>query len=361
MKEKSDIVKLPNISAKFVKVFAVILLMTAFGGGYYYLHRGEVSTDDAAIDGRVVTLSPKVQGYVKEMYMEDNQVVKAGDVLLKIDPTDYLIRRDKAKAALLAAEAAARAGASQLQTTAVTAPSAVDAADAEVRAAEATWEKSLADLIRAQELYAAGAFSRQQLDQAVATEKKDRSASEKLRAELRSARTAPTVIESVKDTSDQLAAAVKQAEAELAQAEADLANTVVTAPMDGRVTKRGVEVGSYVQASQQLASLVGTEVWVTANFKETQLEDIRPGQLVDISVDAYPNLQLRGRVESLQAGTGGQFSLFPAENATGNFVKTVQRVPVKIVFETQPDGSAELSKGMSVIPTVHTRASGSNP
>jgi membrane fusion protein (multidrug efflux system) len=149
-------------------------------------------------------------------------------------------------------------------------------------------------------------------------------------------------------------AQVRQAEADLAQAETDLANTKVIAAIDGRITKRSVEIGNYVQTGQQLATLVGTELWVVANFKETQLDHMRTGQPVSIRIDAFPSVKLSGKVDSFQAGTGSHFSLFPAENATGNFVKTVQRVPVKIVFDAPPDAALPLGPGMSVIPTVYT-------
>ena len=295
-----------------------------------------------------------MQGYIKTLNIHDNQLVKAGDVLLEIDPTDYIIRRDRAKAALASAKAAANASRNNLEIAAVSAPSNLDAAAAQVVSAQATWEKSLADRQRMESLYDAGACSRQQLDQAVATEKSDRSALEKLRAELRSANTAPNVVAAAKDTSDQLQAQVSQAQADLAQAETDLANTKIIAPMDGRITKRSVDTGDYVQAGQQLCTLVNPELWVIANFKETQLTHMRPGQPVDIRIDAFPGVRLHGTVDSLQAGTGSYFSLFPAENATGNFVKVVQRVPVKIVFDSPPDASLPLGPGMSVVPTVFT-------
>ncbi|MBP2626611.1 MAG: secretion protein HlyD family protein [Firmicutes bacterium] len=347
-----------KITAKFIKIFIVFLFILGGVGTYYYLQRGEISTDNAAIDGRTVVISPKVQGYVKNLHMQDNQLVKAGEVLLEIDPTDYLIRRDRAKATLAAAQAAANASHRNLETTAVSAPSTIDGAQAQVASAKATWEKSLSDMQRMESLFNAGACSEQQLDQAIATERSSRSTLNKMRADLRSANTATSVIAAAKDTSEQLQAQVKQAEVDLVQAENDLANTKIIAPIDGRITKRSVEIGNYVQAGQQLSSLVGTELWIIANFKETQLEHLQPGQAVDIRIDAFPNVKLSGKVDSMQAGTGGHFSLFPAENATGNFVKIVQRVPVKIVFDSLPDESIHLGPGMSVTPTVHTVGAG---
>jgi len=343
-----------KINTKFIKIFIVLALIVGGSGTYYYLQRGEVATDNAAIDGRTVVLSPKVQGYVKSIHIQDNQLVKAGDVLVEIDPTDYIIRRDRAKATLAAAQAAANASHSNLETTIIAAPSTIDGAQAQVAAAEATWEKAANDRQRMENLYSAGACSQQELDQAVAVERTSHSTLDKMRADLRSANTAPSVIAAAKDTSEQIQDQVRQAEVDLAQAENDLANTKIIAPMDGRITKRSVEMGNYVQVGQQLSSLVGTELWITANFKETQLEHMQIGQTVDIRIDAFPNVKLSGKVDSIQAGTGGHFSLFPAENATGNFVKIVQRVPVKIVFDSLPDESLHLGLGMSVMPTVHT-------
>jgi membrane fusion protein (multidrug efflux system) len=245
-----------------------------------------------------------------------------------------------------------------LETVAISAPADMNAAQAQVVSAEATWEKTLSDRKRMESLFGEGACSRQQLDQAIATEKSDRATLEKLRANLRSVTTVPSVVAAAKDTSDQLQAQVSQAQADLAQAEFDLANTKIIAPMDGRITKRSIEIGSYVQVGQQLTSLVGTELWVVANFKENQMDHMQPGQAVDIRIDAFPDVKLQGKVDSIQSGTGAYFSLFPAENATGNFVKTVQRIPVKIVFDSPPEETLLLGAGMSVIPTVHTGRAG---
>lgn len=347
-----------KLSTKFVKLLLILLVVLIGGATYYHLHRGEISTDNAIIDARTVAISPKVQGYIKTLHIQDNQLVKAGDVLVEIDPADYITNRDRAKASLAAAKAAANASRNNLETTTVSAPSSMDAANAEVAAAKATWENAFSNMQRMENLWSAGACSQQQLDQAIATEKSLRFTLEKMRANLRSTTTGPNVIAASKDTSEQLQAQVQKAEFELAQAERDLANTKIIAPMDGRITKRSVEVGNYVQVGTQLTSLVGTELWVIANFKETQLEHMHPGQTVDIRIDAFPNVKLHGKVESIQSGTGARFSLFPAENATGNFVKTVQRLPVKIVFDTIPEDNLPLGPGMSVIPTVYTESLG---
>ncbi|MDE1900368.1 MAG: HlyD family secretion protein [Alphaproteobacteria bacterium] len=339
-------------TSRLVLIVAALALVA--GGGFYaYDHRYEESTDDATIDGTIVTISPKISGYVKTLNITDNQRVKAGDVLLEIDPADYIVRRDRAQAALAAAEAAEAAGQNNARTTSVSAPSDLDAARAQVAAAQANWVKAASDLKRMQAL-SNEARSQQQLDQAIAAEKSARSALEDAQAKLRSAQTAPETVARAEATSRQLAAQVKQAQADLAQAEIDLADTKVVAPIDGYITKRSVDQGTYVQAGQALGSLVGTDMWVTANFKETQLTHMHRGQPVSIDVDAYPGVTIKGKVDSIQAGTGAFFSTFPPENATGNFVKIVQRVPVKITFDGALPPDVKLGPGLSVEPTVDT-------
>lgn len=334
----------------------IALGLALVGGIYVFAHRYDESTDDAALDGRVVMLSPKISGYVKNLNIDDNQMVHAGDVLLEIDPADYITRRDHAAAALAAAVAAASGGRTNAETTSVSAPSNLDAAQAQVNVAQANLTKAENDLKRMQSL-SREARSQEQLDQAIVSEKTARSNLDDAQARLRNAQTAPKAIAQAEATRDQLAAQVRQAQADLAQAELDLANTKITAPMDGHVTRRSVERGNYIQPGQSLGSLVSSDMWVTANFKENQLAHMRVGQHVDLTLDAYPNLKLTGKIDSIQAGTGAVFSTFPAENATGNFVKIVQRVPVKIMFEPKPDPGLMMGLGMSVTPTVDTSSS----
>jgi membrane fusion protein (multidrug efflux system) len=329
-------------------VFAAVAL------SYAFMHRGQESTDDATIEAHVVSISPKVSGYVKTLNIIDNQQVKAGDVLLEIDPADYIIKRDRARANLAAAKAASESSGHTLATTQVSAPSNLDAAEAQVKAAEANYDKAVLDLKRMKRL-SNEARSREQLDAAVAAEQSAFSNLEDARARLRSAKTAPKTIAAAEANEEQLQAEVKQAEADLATAEKDLSDTKIISPIDGRITKRGVEKGDFVQPGQTLGYLVGNEKWVIADFKETQLQHMQPGQHVVIHIDAFPNTELEGKIDSLQAGTGVRFSAFPPENATGNYVKIVQRVPVKIVFDPAPDPNLPLGPGMSVVPTVYTR------
>jgi len=342
-----------SLSRSKLTLLSVVTMVGLAIAIYVWLERGQESTDDAALNSHTVTLSPKVSGYVKVLNIKDNQRVKAGELLLEIDPTDYSIRRDKALAAYEAAKAAASVSHSNMETTNISAPSNRDAAQAQVESASANWEKAKHDLVRMQKL-SNEARSQEQLDLAIANEKATQSFLIDARAKLRTAETAPKTMAAARAMNEQLSAQLNQAKADLAQADNDLANTKLKAVMDGVITNRGVEQGNYVQVGQQLGSLVGTEFWITANYKETQLEHIRIGQPVKVTIDAFPELSLKAKVDSIQAGTGAYFSAFPPQNATGNFVKIVQRVPVKIVFDSQPDATLPLGPGMSVIPTVIT-------
>lgn len=331
----------------------VILTVLVLAGLWMFIHRGQESTDDAQIEAHVVTISPKISGYVKTVNVVDNQRVKTGDVILEIDPADYIIKRDHAKYALEAAEARLNASGSNLETTKISAPSNMDAAKATVAAAQATLKQAQSELTRMKSLNDE-ARSRQQLDNAIAAEKNARASLENAKAQLKSAQTAPKAIAAAKSGRDELEAIAKQAEADLAQAEKDLADTKVLAPMDGRITKKGVEVGDYVEPGAAMGYLVSNEMWVVANYKETQLKHMRLGQSVDISVDAYGN-ELEGKIDSIQTGTGVRFSAFPPENASGNYVKIVQRVPVKITITSKYDDNEHIiGPGMSVTPIVHT-------
>ena len=272
---------------------AIVAVLLVLGGVAYWRYASaRVSTDDAFIEGRIVRISPQVAGQVARRLVDDNQRVKDGDLLVQLDDREYRALSEQATAQAHAAEVAA--------------------------------ENAAVDARRAQELFNRQLVARQALDTAVAT-----------------ARTQAAQAE----------AARKQA----AEAVLKLSYTRITAPEPGRVTNRTVEEGHYVQVGQALMSIVPDELWVVANYKETQLAKLRPGQPATIRVDAYPGLVLRGHVDSVQAGTGARFSLLPPENATGNYVKVVQRVPVKIVLDEPPPAGYALGPGMSVVPTVSVR------
>lgn len=337
----------------------MILVLAAIGlvagGAWYYLDTAhQESTDDAFTDGRAVAISPKVPGYVTELAVDDNQFVKAGQVLAVIDPRDYHVACDKARATLQLAEA-------QLANAQLAAKMARTTYPADLASAQSLRDSAGASLARAE-----ADFNRQQQVDRRATTQQDVDAAT---AGLRSARAtmadAAAKLRKAELVSENVAAAdalvsqsvgqVAQAQADLAQAELNLSHTRILAPQDGWVTKRAFEEGAYVQAGQSLMALVSPRIWVTANFKESQLAHMRPGQRVSIAVDAYPDLVLSGKVDTIQMGSGSRFSTFPAENATGNFIKIVQRVPVKIVIDKGLDPNIPLPLGISVEPTVTVR------
>ncbi|PZO88973.1 MAG: HlyD family secretion protein [Micavibrio aeruginosavorus] len=343
-----------KISPKKLVILAVLLAGCALALFEWVSNYGEVHTDDAAIEAHIIPVAAKVPGYVVELNVADNQIVKKGDILLKIDARDYTAALDEAKAKLSAAEARLIAGQHNFASTSVSAPSNLTSAKAQVVSATADLKNAQQALNRLQKL-SDDARSRQSLDDAVAVEKRARANLEDANARLRTAETAPDAVAASEASVKELEAAVSEAQAAVQMAQNNLDDTVVRAAEDGRITRKNVEVGSYIQTGQQLTVLVSKDIWVVANFKETQLEGMQAGQLVDIEIDAYPGKILAGKVDSVQAGTGARFSLFPPENATGNFVKIVQRVPVKILFENAPAEELHLGPGMSVIPTVHLK------
>jgi membrane fusion protein (multidrug efflux system) len=302
------------------------------------------STDDAFIEGHVAAIAPQVAGRVLEVVARDNQEVRQGDVLVKIDPRDYQAKLDQARANLTGARSRQEQAKAQL---------AVDEAkagqeQAGVTAAEAEASRAQADLKR-YEAVESRAVSRSQMDLA---ETQARSSSAQVEVARNKALAAEAQAGLSRANIATAIADVQQAEATARQAELDLSYTQITAPADGFVTRRTAEAGAYVQPGQALLAIVPREVWVVANFKETQLTHMRPGQTVQIKVDAYPQTTFQGRVDSIQAGSGARFSLMPPENASGNYVKVVQRVPVKIVLDEAAGSRHLLGPGMSVTPRV---------
>lgn len=343
------------MSRKSIKIAAVLLVAALAASGYYSAFvRGKETTDDAHIEASIVPISAKISGYVKELRVQDNQIVHAGDVLLTLDPADYQIVVDKAQAALEAATAQYEQATQNLAVTKVVSPSSLAAAQAAVASARADYDRAVKDASRNRRLKGIAAAERV-IEQSNADEKMARAKLEQAEASLRSAETSGQTIAGADAGVRMLQAQVAEKKADLAAAQKNLADTSVTAPIDGKVTARTVETGSFVQPGQALMTVSGTSLWVVANYKETQLERMKAGQRVDISVDALSHKVLRGHIESVQAGTGARLSLFPPENATGNFVKVVQRVPVKIVFDDAPDPRLPLAPGMSVVTTVRVK------
>jgi membrane fusion protein, multidrug efflux system len=327
-----------------------IIIGTALSLGLivaWWLHaRHYESTDDAFIDTRTVQISSQVAAAIVDVPVTDNQLVEAGAVLVRLDDRDYVAQRDQAKAQVDQAQASVDNLVAQIATQ----EAKIDQADKQVAQAQAalTFAKQQAD--RYQQLAAKGSGTVEQAQQYASNLLQSQATLAATQANATATEKQIPVLEAQRDLANgQLA----QARATLAQAEANFSRTVITAPVAGRVTKLTAAKGVYAGVGQTLMMFVPRDVWVTANFKETQLDLMRPGQPVEIGIDAYPDQTFKGHVDSIQSGSGTAFSLLPVENATGNYVKIVQRVPVKIVFDKPPD--VLLGPGMSVVPTVKVR------
>lgn len=339
--------------AKWV-LLLILLAVVSAGTGYWYLTRNEITTDDAYTDGNAVMVAPQVAGTVVALEVTDNQHVKAGQVLLKIDPRAYQAARDEAAGDLAVAQAQLSDARARLASARITYPAKLAEAQAQRAVAQAAQFKARTDLRRQQSLPKM-ATTQQDLDNAEAAKRSADAQVAQAEANLRSADTVQQSIDQAAAQVKQLQGQVELAKARLAQAQLNLDWTVLRAPQAGWVTKRNVNQGNYVTPGQALLSLVTAQVWITANFKEGDLARMRPGQKVDISVDAYPSLHLKGHVDSIQLGSGSRFSAFPVENATGNFVKVVQRVPVKIDIDSGLPPNFPLPLGLSVEPTIHLK------
>lgn len=401
----------------------LFLIGLSYGGYLWYDSRTHVSTDDAYVAAHMAPVSARVSGTVVEVLVDDNRDVKAGDVLVRLDPNDYEVALAQARAAAEAAKAdldnslvnvpltdettqslvrqaeAALAGSQDASQVAAhdleerqgqlkAKRAAEAAARAAVRASEADLERARLDRVRTKELVDAKMIAQQDFDHADATFQSARAALDASREKLIQAGEeilqVEATVRSQTSTVAQTQQRVKEAEAALSnarsqrqqvrvrqtqveaargrlaqaaanlrQAELNLEYATVRAPVGGRVTKKTVEVGQVVQSGQSLLAVVDLDnVWVVANYKETELTHVRPGQRATVVVDTYPGAAFKARVDSVQAGSGAVFSLLPPENATGNFVKVVQRVPVKLVFERGENSRHLLVPGMSVVPTI---------
>jgi membrane fusion protein, multidrug efflux system len=330
---------------RLLLVLAVGAALVGGGVMWWLGARQWVTTDDAFIDVHMVHIAPEVAGRVARVLVDDNQQVKAGQLLVALDPAIYQARLDQAVA--LHAAAAGNLAQAQAQRNADVADA--EEARAEVGVAEANAANAASQLKRTQSLVEREFASRQQLDNNIAAARGSDStlvaAQKKLAAAEARLEVATSQIATAKANFD--SAAAQEEEARL-----DLAYTRVSAPKSGWVAHKSVAVGDYVQVGQNLMAVVPLKVWVTANFKETELDGIRTGQPVEIRIDAYPDKVFHGHVDSFEAGSGTAFSLLPPENATGNYVKVVQRVPVKVVFDDPPDPHFPLGPGMSVVPSV---------
>ncbi len=436
MKQPADKQQSGKKRALTILAAIAILLTLVFGLRYYFFAMSHESTDDAFIEGHVVPISPKVAGHIAKLYVDDNQMVRKGDLLMEIDARDYQARLDQSKAELSAAlskqkaaevnvtltQVTSGAGITQASSDLQSAQSSVQTAQAqvsakreklsaahaqvltaqateeqvrsEVKAAQAEAARAADDVVRYQQLFDRDEISRQQLDHAIATEKEasaqlegthkkvvasnarieemraaEKEAAESLRqaesqtaeaqahvgaaiGRLNQANAAPQQVAVSKLQAEMATAEIEQLQAKVKQAELDLSYTKIYAPETGRITRKNIEEGAYAQVGQAMFAIVPSNVWVIANFKETQLTHMRPGQPVEIKVDAYPGIAFKGHIESFQEGAGARFSLLPPENASGNYVKVVQRVPVKILFDEMPDENHLIAPGMSVEPEV---------
>jgi membrane fusion protein (multidrug efflux system) len=336
-------------------ILIVIAVIAIIGGLIFWLMtRNQVSTDDAYTEGNAVSIAPKVSGYVVENRINDNVFVHAGDLLLKIDPRDYLVACEQAQANLDAAVAQQTGAEVDLHTSRVRAPANLAQARAQLAQARANLAQSDNDSKR-QHGVDPRATTQTNVDQSTTAVRSNAANVQSAEAQVSVAALVKETIETAQATVTQRKAQVEQAQANLAQAKLNLSYTDVTAPQDGQITRRNVDLGTYLQAGEQVFYLVTRNVWVIANYKETQLDRMRVGQRVDIQVDAYSDLHLTGHIDSIQGGSGARFTAFPAENATGNFVKIVRRVPVKILIDHGLENWPVLPLGLSVEPTVYVR------
>ena len=338
----------------YVRIGMVIVVIGLIAGGlwYYESTKGVVSTDDAYTDGRVMTIAPHVTGYVISLDVNDNQFVHKGDPLIHIDPRDYQASLEQAQGQLGTALGQLAAAQQGLAVAQVSFPARLEQARAQLLDAQANLFKAQTDQRRQLSLPRA-ATTGQAVDYANAALRSAEAQVTSAEAAVQQATPVKPNISQVGAQVKQLGGSISQAHAAITQAQLNLEWCVVRAPADGWITKRNVETGNYVQPGAQIFSIVSPDVWITANFKETQLAHMRPGQYVTIDVDSYPSLKLTGHVDSIQLGSGSKFTAFPPENATGNFVKIVQRVPVKIIIDGGLDPNLPLPLGISVEPTVN--------
>jgi len=378
---------------KWIVLLIVIMVVGSLGTWYWLVWRGYEQTDDAFIEGNVIPISARVSGQVVSVAVDDNRMVQKDQTLTVIDPSDIDARLRQAEATLeathakkqvassnvalvkantQAALAQAQAGVEEANALVNSAEAQVASVQADVTAADAEATRRQADLKRYLALDPQ-VVSRQVLDAAkaaadaadalLAASRKRVGAAEaqvgeakarvaRAKGVLAAAQTGPEQVLNAEAQERAAQAAVQEVQAVVEAVKLEKSYTTIVAPVAGRITRKTVQTGQYLQVGQIILAIVPQEVWIVANFKETQLTHMRPGQAVDISVDAYPGTTFHGKVDSIQAGTGARFSMLPPENATGNYVKVVQRVPVKIVLDNAPGGGELLVPGMSVVPTV---------
>jgi membrane fusion protein (multidrug efflux system) len=334
---------------KKIKALLILLTVIIIGGWFglrlFISSRSNIETDNAFIEARIVPVSPKISGTVARVLVNDNQFVKQGDLLLEIDERDYQLQIAQAAAGVGIAEN--ETGGEQMK---------VEGARAAQQSAKARFDQALLDQNRAKKLFSRDVLPKEQLDRTTTALRVSEAQLKEAEGALRRAQAEAGLV-----TRAGSRAKILQRRAQLDEAELQLSYTKIYAPRDGYITRKSVEAGVNIQAGQPLMAIVPLqEAWITANYKERQITWLKPGQKVEFSVDAYPGKTFSGTVDSIMAGTGAAFSLLPPENATGNYVKVVQRVPVKINIDKNADPDRLLRVGMSVIPVVLTGRSSSD-
>lgn len=362
--KQSEVSKQSNNHRRKVAAAIVFVILAVIGAVvvYFYIRykATHITTDDAFVDGNIHTIASKVPGTVVKIYVNDNQFIKKGDILLELDPADYDVKVNEALSGLNVEKAKiseidARGEAARKRVSEMKA--AVEAARANLELQEANLKQAEIDIKRTENLYKKDAVSKERYDRAMTGYKvalaQVKAAGEQLNQAERALETQNAVVRQVEASRTAQLSSVKQKEAVLETAKLNYGYTKIYASADGYITKKSVETGNRIKEGQPLMAVVPlADIYVTANYKETQLEKVRSGQKVEIKVDTYPEKTFRGKVESIMAGTGAVFSLFPPENATGNYVKVVQRIPVKILLDKGTDREHILRVGMSVVPTI---------
>ncbi|QDH14300.1 HlyD family secretion protein [Formicincola oecophyllae] len=338
-------------TAKKIAIAILMVLVVLGIGMWMFLHRNEVDTDDAYTTGRKVGIAPHVAGYVSNLLVNDNEFVHKGQLLVTIDGRDYLANLKQSEASVVQAQADLKAYKLGLLVASKNFPGQLEVAQGELGQAKARLFKARTDYGRQHRVMRA-ATSQADIDTARAELQAAEAAVMEAQGHVMQALPVKANIASADAHISQADANMKAAQAALEHARLNVEWMAVRAPWDGWVSQRAVERGDYVSVGQTMFSIVPRDIWIVANFKETQLKNMRPGQLVDLHVDAYPQLHLRGHVNSLQMGSGEAFSAFPPENATGNFVKIVQRIPVKILIDCGMRKDIPLAIGLSVEPVV---------
>jgi membrane fusion protein, multidrug efflux system len=342
-------------------ILAIVIVIGAVTIFFYLRYKAtHLTTDDAFIEGRVHTIGARIKGAIKGVHVSDNQFVKQGDLLVEIDPADYDVKVEQASSGVKAEtakfhEAEARIAVSKTQITEIDAS--IEMLRANLELQEANFLQAEKDRDRAENLYKSGTIAKERYEKAATaysvTLAQVKAAREQLKQAEKTLDTQRAIIKQSEAVKVSQISAIREKEARLHEAHLSAGYTKIYAPSGGYITKKSVETGNQIDVGQPLMAVVSLDdIWVTANYKETQLAKVRPGQRVSVRVDAFPGKKFDGKVDSIMSGTGAIFSLFPPENATGNYVKVVQRIPVKIVLDKDTDKDHVLRIGMSVVPTI---------